>query len=307
MTTLNENLKEEEYLTMGLYHLMEPLSNEYDTHIRAIQLSQTDLAQKIDYISEELEKFINMTDESFLNVKTQITKLANSRKKLVSTYNTLGIIHERMDKMKKLIDKKYPFLSQIFDTFGVDLNEIMKRKNEPEDSPKIVINLIKRIREIGLEKHGLFRVPGDTKEIAKLKKKFNQLNDVDLSEYNDIFNLGSLLKLYLRELPNPVCKHEFYHEFIAVSKLEDGKSEALKSVIHNLPEVNRNLLKRVMHLASDIEKTDGNEMDAKNLSICLAINILSSDKLAPQEAMLDHQNVLSVIQTMIENYDQIFD
>ena len=65
-------------------------------------------------------------------------------------------------------------------------------------------------------------------------------------------------------------------------------------------------MKRFLELAFDILKTDGNEMDAKNLSICLGINILSSNKLSPQESLLDHQYVLSIVETMIENYDKIF-
>jgi hypothetical protein len=175
---------------------MEPLSNQYDSHIRSIQLSQTDLAQKIDFISEEIERFIILTEGNFVEVKPQITKLAETRKKLVASYNTLGQIHERIEKIKKAIDKKYPYLNLIFDTFGVPLVELMKRKTETEECPKVVNSIIKRIREIGLERTGLFRIPGADEQIKLLKKKFNQsLDEVDISNYNDINVLASLLKL----------------------------------------------------------------------------------------------------------------
>ena len=67
---------------------------------------------------------------------------------------------------------------------------------------------------------GIFRMSGSNVVIKSLKKRFNAEGDFDFlgpdEPYFDVHAVASLLKLYLRELPQPVLTRDMHLEFIAV-------------------------------------------------------------------------------------------
>lgn len=67
---------------------------------------------------------------------------------------------------------------------------------------------------------GIFRMSGSNVVIKGLKRRFNAEGDFDFlgpdEPYFDVHAVASLLKLYLRELPQPVLTRDLHLEFIAV-------------------------------------------------------------------------------------------
>lgn len=60
----------------------------------------------------------------------------------------------------------------------------------------------------------------------------------DTAIRQDIHSVASLLKMYFRELPNPLCTYQLYHQFVAA--VQEGLSEDLRlvkmrDVVHKLP------------------------------------------------------------------------
>ena len=72
---------------------------------------------------------------------------------------------------------------------------------------------------------GIFRMSGSNVVIKGLKKRFNAEGDLDFlgpdEPYFDVHAVASLLKLYLRELPQPVLTRDMHLEFIAVLGMKD--------------------------------------------------------------------------------------
>ena len=70
------------------------------------------------------------------------------------------------------------------------------------------------------KEEGIFRMSGSNVVIKSLKKRFNAEGDFDFlgpdEPYFDVHAVASLLKLYLRELPQPVLTRDMHLEFIAV-------------------------------------------------------------------------------------------
>ncbi len=60
----------------------------------------------------------------------------------------------------------------------------------------------------GLDKEGIFRVCGDTLEIEYYKQQFDSGEDVVFKEGTDVHVITNLLKLYLREMPEPLLTYE---------------------------------------------------------------------------------------------------
>uniref|UniRef100_A0A8C9RHX1 Rho GTPase activating protein 22 n=1 Tax=Scleropages formosus TaxID=113540 RepID=A0A8C9RHX1_SCLFO len=90
--------------------------------------------------------------------------------------------------------------------FGQRLEDTVRyeRKFGPRLAPLLVEQCVDFIRERGLHEEGLFRMPGQANLVKDLQEAFD-CGDKPLFDSNtDVHTVASLLKLYLRELPEPV-------------------------------------------------------------------------------------------------------
>ena len=132
---------------------------------------------------------------------------------------------------------------------------------------------------------GVYRLSGISSNIQRLKKTFDDDKIPDLFKdrqvLQDIHSVSSLVKLYFRELPSPVCTFHLYDQFVeAVRSTEDLRLMKLKEVILQLPDANYNTLEfllKHLHRISLRHKDTG--MTAKNLAIVWAPNLLRSTAL----------------------------
>lgn len=101
-------------------------------------------------------------------------------------------------------------------TFGVDLGEQMLR--DGVEVPRILEECAAVIEEHGLDTIGIYRLSGMTSRVQRLKAKLDRdVESVDLtSEENltDINDISGVLKLWLRELPEPLMTWDLYHGII---------------------------------------------------------------------------------------------
>ena len=94
----------------------------------------------------------------------------------------------------------------------------------------------------------------------------------------DIHSVSSLLKMYFRELPNPVCTFSLYDRFVSAVQSTDEDEERsyeLRKVLGCLPKPNhRTLANLIRHLHRVSLHSDSTGMTAKNLAIVWAPNLL---------------------------------
>ena len=132
---------------------------------------------------------------------------------------------------------------------------------------------------------GVYRLSGISSNIQRLKKNFDDDKVPDLFKdrqvLQDIHCISSLVKLYFRELPSPVCTFHLYDDFVsAVRASEELRIIKLREVIGQLPDANYNTLEYLLkhlHRVSLRHKDTG--MTAKNLAIVWAPNLLRSEAL----------------------------
>ncbi|CAJ0886377.1 5675_t:CDS:10 [Entrophospora sp. SA101] len=156
--------------------------------------------------------------------------------------------------------------------FGTDLSELMKRDGGV--IPIILRKCVTAVEKYGLESLGIYRLSGVTSQVQSLKSLFDKdAESVDLdSEENlkDINNVSSLLKLWFRELPDPLFPRTMYQDFINAAKINDEKQRVLKlhQTINNLPDANYISLNYLMeHLDKLVANQEYNKMSVKNLAI----------------------------------------
>ena len=59
----------------------------------------------------------------------------------------------------------------------------------------------------------------------------------------DVHSVSSLLKLYFRELPDPLCTYKLYDQFLEAARVpEDLRLSAMRQVVKTLPKENFKLV-----------------------------------------------------------------
>jgi hypothetical protein len=88
--------------------------------------------------------------------------------------------------------------------FGSSLSEYSNEHHRTV--PLIVTKLIGQLESLGgLEREGIYRISGRQSNIDLLKSEFEKDEEtVELNSKFDVFTIASVLKVYLRELKNPL-------------------------------------------------------------------------------------------------------
>ena len=73
---------------------------------------------------------------------------------------------------------------------------------------------------IGLKEVGIFRLPGQASRIQTLKELYDAGSQEDFLQNEDVHTVASLLKLYLKELPEPVVPFVLYSSYTEAVKCE---------------------------------------------------------------------------------------
>jgi hypothetical protein len=96
-------------------------------------------------------------------------------------------------------------------------------------------------------------------------------------EYQDVHVIASVLKSYLRSLPEPLLTYNYYNEFMEASQIANDpqRKAAILNIINKLPEGNYNNLKYLMKFLSYLsEKNQHNKMSTQNIAIVMSPNLL---------------------------------
>ncbi|XP_032631871.1 rho GTPase-activating protein 31 isoform X1 [Chelonoidis abingdonii] len=198
--------------------------------------------------------------------------------------------------------------------FGCDLTEHLESSGQ--DVPYVLRSCAKFIETHGIV-DGIYRLSGVTSNIQKLRQEFgsDQCPDLTREVYlQDIHCVGSLCKLYFRELPNPLLTYELYKKFTeAISRCpEEEQLARIQNVIQELPPSHYRtleyLIKHLTHLASFSNMTN---MHTRNLALVWAPNLLRSKEIEAvgcngDAAFLEVRVQQLVIEFILNHVDQIF-
>ncbi|CAG0884276.1 unnamed protein product [Darwinula stevensoni] len=184
--------------------------------------------------------------------------------------------------------------------FGGSLEEYLEATEE--EIPLIMKSCIRVINLYGLHHQGVFRVSGSQVEIQHFKEAFERGEDplVDISDASDINSVAGVLKLYLRQLREPLFPIVFFDQLMELAQLESKHEFVMRvrSMVQNLPRpvfvVMRYLFAFLNHLS---EFSDENMMDPYNLAICFGPTLvpIPEDKDRIQFQNLGNELVKNII------------
>ncbi|KAL6469595.1 hypothetical protein MHYP_G00207140 [Metynnis hypsauchen] len=189
--------------------------------------------------------------------------------------------------------------------FGQKLEETVRyeRRYGNKLAPMLVEQCVDFIRQWGLQEEGLFRLPGQANLVKELQDAFDCGEKPSFDSNTDVHTVASLLKLYLRELPEPVIPFCKYEEFLACTKLlskdHDTGMKELRRQVESLPVVNYNLLKYICRFLDEVQSYSGvNKMSVQNLATVFGPNILRpkvEDPVAIMEGAVLVQQLMAVL------------
>ncbi|XP_063219008.1 protein FAM13A isoform X2 [Bacillus rossius redtenbacheri] len=133
--------------------------------------------------------------------------------------------------------------------FGARLDQLPRGR---AGVPSVVARLCGFIEAHGLHCGGLFRLTcGNQKLVEHLRTSFDRTGDADLESVADVASVASLLKLWIRELPEPIIMSEVAAKFLQIQEnyTENNTEwrEAVCQAILTLPETNIRLLCYLLH------------------------------------------------------------
>uniref|UniRef100_A0A7N8YFH3 BCR activator of RhoGEF and GTPase n=1 Tax=Mastacembelus armatus TaxID=205130 RepID=A0A7N8YFH3_9TELE len=161
--------------------------------------------------------------------------------------------------------------------FGIKISTVTKR--ERSKVPYIVRQCLEEIERRGMEEVGIYRVSGVATDIQALKTAFDTNNkdvSVMMSEM-DVNAIAGTLKLYFRELPEPLFTDELYPNFAGGITLSDSvaKESCMLNLLLSLPEPNLvTFLFLLDHLKRVAEKESVNKMSLHNLATVFGPTLL---------------------------------
>jgi len=189
--------------------------------------------------------------------------------------------------------------------FGRQLEDV----SEGDGVPCIIEDCTKWLEANALDEEGIFRIPGDAKQVRFLRDAFDKdpKLHIDFTKENvSAHSVAGLLKLYVRELPEPLLLFRFYDTFLKVGKNDDStaRTRNLRMLVHGLPKSNKNVLIYLMQFLNKLSKhSQNNKMTLTNIATCWAPNLLRCSEETYEKVMREASLVTNVVATLIENIE----
>ncbi|XP_031206072.1 rho GTPase-activating protein 9 isoform X3 [Mastomys coucha] len=236
------------------------------------------------------------------------------------------------NKLKRLIAKR-PTLQSLQErglfrdqVFGCHLESLCQR--EGDTVPSFVRLCVEAVDKKGLDVDGIYRVSGNLAVVQKLRFLVDRERavtsdgrymfpeqagqegklDLDSAEWDDIHVVTGALKLFFRELPQPLVPAlllPHFREALELSEPEQCLSK-IQKLIDSLPRPNHDTLQYILeHLCRVIAHSDKNRMTAHNLGIVFGPTLFRPEQEASD--MAAHAFYPGqLIQLMLNNFASLF-
>nr|XP_049695062.1 rho GTPase-activating protein 23 isoform X4 [Helicoverpa armigera] len=175
--------------------------------------------------------------------------------------------------------------------------------------PRAVTLPAHAVEAYGLRTVGVYRVPGNAAGVAALAAALDRGEPPPAADarWADVHVASSLLKAYLRRLPDPLLTADLYPAFIAADRSPERARE-LRRLVRALPDAHYETLKYlIQHLRRVVAHSAYNKMEARNLAIVFGptlVRAASDDMLA---MVNDMSSQCRIIESFLTHYEWYFE
>ncbi|XP_037319731.2 rho GTPase-activating protein 27 isoform X2 [Pungitius pungitius] len=175
--------------------------------------------------------------------------------------------------------------------------------------PSFVEKCINAVEKRGLDIDGLYRVSGNLAVIQKLRFKADHEElDLEDGQWEDVHVITGALKLFFRELPEPLFPFSHFNNFIAAIRTPDYKTKVsrMNELVKSLPSPNHDTMKLLFgHLRRVIQFGEDNRMTVQNVAIVFGPTLLRPEMEASNITMhMVFQN--QIVELILNEYERFF-
>ncbi|XP_071250332.1 rho GTPase-activating protein 27-like isoform X1 [Salvelinus alpinus] len=175
--------------------------------------------------------------------------------------------------------------------------------------PSFVEKCIRAVEKRGLDMDGLYRVSGNLAVIQKLRFKADHEElDLEDGQWEDIHVITGALKLFFRELPEPLFPFSHFSRFIQAIRTVDYhlKVSYMRELVESLPRPNHDTMELLFsHLRKVIEYGEENRMTVQNVAIVFGPTLLRPEMESANITMhMVFQN--QIVELILNQYEYIF-
>ncbi|KAG0249261.1 hypothetical protein BG011_009452 [Mortierella polycephala] len=192
--------------------------------------------------------------------------------------------------------------------FGNDLLDQLEF--EQRTVPLVVEKCIEAVDERGLDVEGIYRRSGMAAEARQLVQAYDiglQPDLMDSDIYQDICSITSVLKQYLRSLPQPLIPFDLYADFIESISLphNEVKMQTFRDLLDRMPLAYYTTLKVLLEHLTRVRRHDNiNLMNAKNLSVVFGPTLMRNPD--PSKEIMDMTYKNMAIEFIITHSEELF-
>ncbi|XP_070707625.1 rho GTPase-activating protein 27 [Pempheris klunzingeri] len=191
--------------------------------------------------------------------------------------------------------------------FGCNLATLCAQ--ERSTVPSFVEKCIKAVENRGLDIDGLYRVSGNLAVIQKLRFKADHEElDLEDGQWEDVHVITGALKLFFRELPEPLFPFSHFNDFITAIRIPDycAKLSCIHELVRTLPSCNHDTMKLLFgHLCRVIRYGENNRMTPQNVAIVFGPTLLRPEMESSNITMhMIFQN--QIVEFILNEYERIF-
>ncbi|XP_052538658.1 protein FAM13A isoform X8 [Tympanuchus pallidicinctus] len=193
--------------------------------------------------------------------------------------------------------------------FGVSLLELEQQGLSKNGIPIVVWNIVEYLTQHGMTQEGLFRVNGSMKTVEELRLQYEHGEEVELVKDGDVYSAASLLKLFLRELPDGIITSALQSKLIQL--YQDGRNDVqkernLRELLKELPDAHYCLLKYLCQFLIKVaEHHVENRMNICNLATVFGPNCFHVP--SGFEGIKEQEICNKIMTKMLENYNTLFE
>uniref|UniRef100_A0A669QF79 Family with sequence similarity 13 member A n=1 Tax=Phasianus colchicus TaxID=9054 RepID=A0A669QF79_PHACC len=193
--------------------------------------------------------------------------------------------------------------------FGVSLLELQQHGLSKNGIPIVVWNIVEYLTQHGMTQEGLFRVNGSMKTVEQLRLQYERGEEVELVKDGDVYSAASLLKLFLRELPDGIITSALQSKLIQL--YQDGRNEVqkernLRELLKELPDAHYCLLKYLCQFLIKVaEHHVENRMNLCNLATVFGPNCFQVP--SGFEGIKEQEICNKIMTKMLESYNTLFE
>ncbi|XP_042363634.1 rho GTPase-activating protein 27 isoform X1 [Plectropomus leopardus] len=175
--------------------------------------------------------------------------------------------------------------------------------------PSFVEKCVKAVEKRGLDIDGLYRVSGNLAVIQKLRFKADHEElDLEDGQWEDVHVITGALKLFFRELPEPLFPYSHFNKFITAIRIPDynTKLSCMYELVRSLPPANHDTMKLLFgHLRRVIEYGEDNRMTVQNVAIVFGPTLLRPETESSNITMhMVFQN--QIVEFILNEYERMF-